>query len=244
MQMRVADSKGNPISTMEHWRSLVRKDQWREGRSAHALADFMLNNSGASLIESRISSVVSLPVRLEHGIPECAARFDMYRGSARLDIGISGQIGTGDSLFVGLEAKVNERFGRTVCGKYLEAIKYMERNPGSNAPARIRELLSGYFADTDEPCVSRFSDIGYQLLTAAAGTVASPAHVSVFYVAVFRTREFDEERGKMNQRDYESFVSLTGGERLQPDDGECPARVLTLKGRQLFCIYEYLDVET
>ena len=244
MQMRVADSKGNPISATEQWRSIVGQDQWREGRSAHALADFILNRSGASLVESRISSVVSLPVRLEHGIPERAARFDRYRGPARLDIGISGQIGSGDSLFVGLEAKVDERFGSgTVCERYLDAIKYMERNPRSNAPARIRELLSEYFADTDEPCASRFSGVGYQLLTSAAGTVAFSADVSVFYVAVFRTLEFDEDRGKINQSDYENFVRLAHGERLKTDDEGCLTHALTLRGKPLVCIYEYFDVE-
>ena len=243
MGMTVADSRGNPISTLEQWKPLVSRNLWREGRSAHALADFVLNRGGAGLLESRISSVVSRPVMLEHGIPELAARFDGYSsGPSRLDIGISGQAGPGRSLFVGLEAKVDEKFGSgTVCEKYLEAVRYSELNPRSNAAVRVRELLSRYFADTADPCSSRFSGVGYQLLTSSAGTTAFQAGVSVFYVAVFRTREFDEERGRINQLDYENFVSLAGGRRLAQDDVGCQAHVLFLDGRQLFCIYEYLD---
>ena len=56
-------------------------------------------------MESSISSVLSSPIRLEQGTPEYAAKFDRYRGPARLDIGISGQAGAKQNLFVGVEAK-------------------------------------------------------------------------------------------------------------------------------------------
>ncbi len=245
MPLKVNDSKGNDIATLEQWSESVRRSHWRPGRSAYSLAEFIMNRNGAAHLESRISSVLSQPIRLEQGTPEYAARFDRYRGPARLDIGISGQTGSGESLFVGVEAKVDESFGsETVCERYQEAIKTLNSNPRSKASDRVRGLLSRYFADTDEPCESRFADVRYQLLTATAGTVAVQMDVSVFYVTVFKTHEYDEEDGKANQLDYDNFMNLTGGECLMQGDKGCLAHELTLDGRSLICIYEYLDVES
>ena len=176
MALKVHDSKGNDIATLEQWSESVRSSHWRPGRSAYSLADFIMDRNGAAHLESRISSVLSRPVRLERGTPEYAARFDRYRGPARLDIGISGRAVSGESLFVGVEAKVDESFGsETVCERYRDALQTLSGNPRSKAAERVTGLLSRYFADTDEPCESRFAGVGYQLLTATAGTVSAPA---------------------------------------------------------------------
>ena len=244
MQMKITDSSGNHISNMEQWRPLVRSEHWKKGRSAYSLADFILNRHGAAHMESSISSVLSSPIRLEQGTPEYAAKFDRYRGPARLDIGISGQAGAKQNLFVGVEAKVDEPFGSdTVCERYNQAVEDLSSNPRSKAVARVKELLSLYLGDTDEPCESRFADVGYQLLTAAAGTVAQHKDVSVFYIAVFKTGEFDEAKGDENQLDYENFINLAGGERLMRDHEVSLSHEMTLNGRRLVCIYEYFNAE-
>ena len=244
MQMNINDSKGNDIKTLEQWSASVSRAHWVEGRSAYALADFILNRNGTAYLESRISSVLSQPVRLEQGAPEYAAKFDQYGTPARLDIGISGQTASGESLFVGGEAKVDEPFGsETVCERYQEAVEYLKSNPRSKAAARVEELLSRYLADNDEPCESRFADVGYQLLTASAGTVAAEADISVFYVMVFKTRLYNGEKGEENRFDYENFINLVGGECLMRDNEVCLAHGITLNGRRLICIYQYFDVE-
>ena len=245
MPLRVTDSKGNDIATLEQWSKTVRRSHWKQGRSAYSLADFIMNRNGAAHLESRISSVLSQPVTLEQGTPEYAARFDRYRGPARLDIGISGGTGSGESLFVGLEAKVDESFGsETVCETYQKAIETLKSKPRSKAAARVKELLSRYFVDSDEPCESKFAGVGYQLLTATAGAVAVEADVSVFYVAVFRTLDYDEENGEKNQLDYDNFMSVSGGECLIQGDKGCQVHELTLDVRRLICIYEYFDFKS
>ena len=244
MQMKVTDSSGNHISTMEQWRPLVRPQHWKKGHSAYSLADFILNRQGAAYMASSISSVLSQPIRLEQGTPEYAAKFDRYSGPARLDIGISGQAGAKQNLFVGVEAKVNEPFGsETVCERYNQAIEYLSSNPRSKAVARVKELLSLYLGDTDEPCESRFAEVGYELLTAAAGTIAQHKDVSVFYVAVFKTGEFDEGKGDENRLDYENFINLAGGERLMRNNEVSLSHEMDLNGRRLICIYEYFNAE-
>ena len=250
MPLKVIDSNGNDITTMEQWSESVRPSHWKPGRSAYSLADFIMNRTGATHLESRTSSVLSQPIRLEQGRPEYSAEFDRHGNPARLDIGISGQTGSGESLFVGVEAKVDEPFGsETVCERYQKAIETLNSNPRSKAADRVKGLLSRYLSDTDEPCESRFAEVGYQLLTATAGTIAVQMDASVFYdvyvfyVAVFKTHDYDEEDGRENQLDYENFMNLTGGECLMQDDKGCLAHELTLDGRRLICIYEYFDVE-
>ena len=240
--MKIYDSKENDIHTLEQWSASVRSSHWKEGRSAYSLADFILNRNGTSHLESRISSLLSQPVVLKRGTPEYAAKFDQYGGPARLDIGIFGHTASGESVFVGLEAKVDEPFGsETVCERYQEAVEYLNSNPRSKAASRVKELLSRYLADTDEPCESKFANVGYQLLTATAGTVASEADRTILYVAVFKTHLYNLEKGEENRLDYENFIKLAGGECLLGSNGECLAHEITLDGKRLICIYEYFD---
>ena len=239
MPFKVIDSRGNEITNLEQWSKTVKRSHWKPERSAYSLADFIINRDGVAHLESRIGSVLSQPVRLEQATPEYAAGFDRYEGPACLDLGISGRTESGGSLFVGLEAKVDEPFGsETVSERYEKAIKTLKSNPRSKSAARVKGLLSRYFADNDEPCESRFSDVGYQLLTATAGAVAVKADVSVFYVVVFRTLDYEEGRGKKNQLDYGNFMRVSGGEKLIQDDNHFLAHQLTLDGRSLVCIYE------
>ena len=150
---------------------------------------------------------------MEQGTPEYAARFDGYQGPARLDLGISARTGSGQSLFVGLEAKVDEPFGsETVVERYLQALETLRGNPRSRAAARVEELLSRYFGDREEPGQSKFAGIGYQLLTAAAGTVAVGAELSVLYVVVFKNMEYEEEKGIANRIDYDAFMNASGAQ--------------------------------
>ena len=139
---------------------------------------------------------------------------------------------------MGLEAKVDEPFGsETVCQRYQEAIETLKSNPRSKAASRVKELLSRDFADND-PCESKFADVGYQLLTATAGAVAVEADVSVLYVAVFKTGDYDEDKGRENQLDYDNFIRASGAECLIKGDTGFLAHDLTLDGKRLVCIYE------
>ena len=131
--MRIEDSRGKEISNLDQWRSRVfgrpsKVRHWKRGRSAYSLAEFILNRRrGAAYLENRLSSVLSRHVKLEHATPEYLAKFDSYRGNpSNLDLGITGHVGwlaLRQSLFVGVEAKVDESFGSTVSSRYASAIK-------------------------------------------------------------------------------------------------------------------------
>lgn len=249
--MRVVDSHGRPISSLDEWRRLVfdgtsKSRHWRKGRSAHSLAEFIIGQrNGAAHLQRRLSSALGLSVKLEEATPEYLARFDSYLGGpSNLDLGITGSVGCSDrcsSLFVGVEAKVDEPFGSTVKGRYTAAFKDRSDGKRTNAPERVKELLSRYFSVSGSPVTSRFAGIRYQLLTGTAGTVSYPAERSVFYILVFRTSLYDEGKGQANQRDYESFVEAARGRSLIRTGSGSRADELELDGKRLVCIYDYVD---
>ncbi|MDE2937532.1 MAG: hypothetical protein OXR67_01225 [Chloroflexota bacterium] len=76
------------------------------------------------------------------------------------------------------------------------------------------------------------------MLTATAGAVAVEADVSVFYVTVFQTLDYDEESGRKNQLDYDNFMRVSGGRVLIQDTNGFQAHELSLDARRLICIYE------
>lgn len=99
------------------------------------------------------------------------------------DGGIFGETEDGKSIFIGVEAKVDESFGAPVLESYLKAKTRQIAGEPTNAPQRIEKLLAMHF---NNPDVSMF-DIRYQLLYATAGTIAAGADISVLYVTVFQT---------------------------------------------------------
>ncbi len=242
--MRITSHKGDDLATLEQWKVCVRSNHWKKGRSAYSLADFILNRNGAKILATRIASILGQPVKLETATPEFRASFDHYRGNpSNLDLGIFGLTDSKSNLFVGLEAKVDESFGdKTLCERYLAAVRELTRNPRSRACDRVKNLLSLYFSETSEPCDSRFSKVGYQLLTGTAGTVARQKDVSIFYVLVFRTSEYDEHKGKANWSDFERFTEVAGGKPLNNGQSGLHAHELTVGGRRLICVYDYFQM--
>ena len=239
--MTITNPDGSEITTMEQWSERVNSSHWKPGRSAYSLADFVMNRGGGAVLRERVSSVSSQPVTLDTGTPEYGAKFDSHGGSpSKLDLGIFGRVEGESSLFVGLEAKVDEPFGSdTVCKRYQRAVNYLEENPRSKAADRVRDLLSHYFGETADPCDSTFSDIRYQLLTSTAGTVAVGADIPVFYVMVFKTDLYDEGKGRENRLDYERFIEAAGGRVIVQGEDGFDAHEIIVAGKRLICIYDY-----
>ena len=248
--MRIVDSRGQRISNLIEWRSRIfdgtsKEKDWKKGRSAHSLAEFIMDRKGAAYLETRMSSVLSQHAKLEQATPEYLAKFDSYRGNpSNLDLGITGyveRLTLRASLFVGVEAKVDETFASTVKSRYSSAMKKRAAGKNTNAPERVKGLLSKYFSVHGSPDSSRFADIRYQLLTGTAGTAAALGEVSTFYILVFRTSMYDERRGLSNLEDYESFMEAAGGRLLIRDGKDFRADELELDGKRLVCVYDYVD---
>ena len=236
--MRIEDSKGNQLTCLDDWRGLQVPDKWKPGRSAHSIADFVVNRQGASSLRDRVSSVLGEPVEFLKLVPEYEVRFDRYGRGRVHDLGIFGDTVSGQSLFVGVEAKVDERFNEYIGDAWREANQERDRGKGTHKPERIQELCTRF---RNGPGITENSEIRYQLLYGAAGTVDAGADVSVFYVAVFMTDDYDPAVGEANYRDYLRFVECAGGEPIGTDEIGASSHRLTVGHRPLVSIYEYFD---
>ena len=241
--MKIVSSRGSEISSLDDWPRPTKKNQWKEGRSAYSVADFILNRDGAAHLESRLSEVLRREVSISLITPEKEIRFDRYGRGRVHDLAIYGADSTGKTLFVGLEAKVDEKFGQTVQDRFEDAQKQLVRYPRSRAAERIKTLPAQF-----SPSLSLNSmlDIRYQLVHGTAGTVAArqengnPCDTYVFYVLVFKTSLYDEHVGQENHQDFMRFISRAGGSDLNHQDVK--AHSLTVDNKPLTCIYEHLEI--
>ena len=238
--MRIETTQGAEIRSLDDWKKLYdsQSHQWKEHRSAYSVADFMLNRNGADRLRARVSNVLLEEVTFDRAIPEYEIEFDEYGKGRVHDLAVFGRVSSGKSLFVGVEAKVDEAFGLSVHDAYLAARARKIVGKSTNLPERIEKLLGLHFSSPD---VSMF-DIRYQLLYATAGTLAANADVSILYVVVFRTPLFDKTIGEQNHKDYRAFVDKIGGHPIGVQNKLALGHEVKLGGRTLHCLHEYLDL--
>jgi hypothetical protein len=242
MLMDVVGFGGEKIESMDAWAKLFDSPrsahQWKQFRSAHSIAEFVLNRNGAASLQMRVGQALGEDVQLERATPELEVRFDQFGSGRKHDLGIFGRTASGKSLFVGVEAKVDEPFGALVREAYLGAKARQIAGESTNAPERIEQLLKLHFR---EPDPSMF-EIRYQLLYATAGTLAATADVSVLYIVVFKTPLYGETIAAENYRDYAHFMAKIGAGQLKLPSKEAVAHKILLNGRELVCLYEYFEL--
>jgi hypothetical protein len=242
--MKIEDTSGREILTFDDWANLYdtprERRKWKEHRSAWSVADFVINHDGVAQLQARLADAIGQSITVDRVVPEFEQRFDQYGHGRVHDLGVFGQAADGRSVFVGVEAKVDETFGATVHDAYLQAKAKQITGKSTNAPLRIEQLLALHFA---EPDPSMF-DVRYQLLYATAGTLAANADISVMYVVVFKTPLYDESIGANNYRDYIHFVNKVGGMPVSLTEKGVVAHTLNLDGRALLCLHEYFELPT
>lgn len=240
--MDIIGPGGEKIESMEAWAKLYDSPrsahQWKQFRSAYSVAEFILNRRGGAALQTRVGEALGEPVELERAAPEFEVRFDQFGRGRMHDLGIFGQTASGKSLFVGVEAKVDEPFGALAREAYLSAKARQIAGESTNAPERIEKLLKLHFR---EPDPSMF-EVRYQLLYATAGTLAAAADVSVLYIVVFKTPLYNETIAAENYRDYAYFMAKTGAGPLKLPNKEATGHKLHLGEKELVCLYEYFEL--
>ena len=235
--MEIEDSNGKQLNSLDDWKNLHSPEHWEPGRSAYSVADFIVNRKGACKLRDRISSVLGEFVVFLKLIPEYEVRFDCYGGKHRVhDLGILGRTESGKSLFVGVEAKVDESFGAYVSDEWRKAVEQRSRGQSTSKPERIQELCARFDGGLG---IATDADIRYQLLYGTAGTVCAEKDVSVFYVAVFLTEAYDDSIGESNRRDYKRFIEQAGGRPTGDDGMGASSHYLMLGRKPLVSVYEY-----
>ncbi len=233
--MRIEDSKGNQLNSLDDWENLHNSEKWKQGRSAHSIADFIVNRKGACKIQERISSILGESIEFLKIIPEHEIKFDKYKNGRVHDIGIFGETISGKSIFVGVEAKVDETFGKYIKDEWRDAEIKINRGKKTCMLQRIKELCAKFKNGSE---ITENAKIRYQLLHGTAGTTASCADISVFYVAVFLTELYNDSIGKSNYQDYRQFIEEAGGESTGFDG---ISHRLMIGGKPLISIYECFE---
>lgn len=110
--MRIEDSSSNEITNLTDRAKLYETPQtlhqWKEGRSAYSVADFIVNHDGVRIIQNRIEEVIGQTLQIERAVPEYEVRFDNFGRGRIHDIALFGTTTKGETIFVGVEAKVDE----------------------------------------------------------------------------------------------------------------------------------------
>lgn len=200
------------IATLTDWLSLAPPmgglDQWRDGRSAKELARYITESlpQMPKELEQLLCSFSRMDSTFDWSA-EYVTDFQKYgygRGNGRNhDL-----ILYNDDIFVGIEAKADEEFGKNTIAK--ELVKATE-----NKKLRIDRLVSLVFGDETENHLT----LRYQLLTACAGVLLEAKQRklrnALMVVLVFLKDGTDgngrpyycEEKRMRNNMDWEQFLS-------------------------------------
>ncbi len=243
--MKVTDYNKTPINNIKDWeekffKGTQKEQHWKKGRSAYSLAEFVMNNNGAATITAIVSKIIGKNVVLEKAIPEWEVRFDEFGHGREHDLGIWGKVeATNETLFIGLEAKVDERFGDRVSDAFIVAKTKQLNDISTNAPQRIEKLLQRNF----KPLKVTHWNLRYQFLYATVGTTSEGADISVLLVIVFKTDSYDEQIGKENYKDYSKFLNAIKAEKIWGDK-DIEAHKISVDNKTLYSIYVSIKHET
>jgi len=242
MPVQIEDPHGNIVTDMTSWANIFdsprERRHWKPGRSAHSLADYVIQHRGLNRINERVGQLIGQSVTFSRAIVEHEVRFDEFGKGRMHDLGVYGNAADGQSVFVGVEAKVDESFNKTIGEAYFDAKCKELSGKSTKAPQRIEQLMILHFGEIDR---SMF-DLRYQLLYATAGTLAADADLSILLVVVFRTELYDELKGADNHRDYIAFMEKLSATRRCTFNQHGDVHEVEIGGKPLTCSYEHISL--
>lgn len=208
------------IRTLDEWLELAgpkgKKKQWVDGRSAKECARAWLEKLGETPpeISRLLRQLGGGPIMIDRAEPEALLTFDGHGGPRNADMAIWAADDIGP-VAVTIEAKADEPFDELLPRVLSEALERRLESADSGALARATDLARSLFHPR-QPKQPRLDQIRYQLMTAAAGTLAMAqrhgASRAVLVVHEFRSAETSWEKLKANAHDLNSFVRrLSGG---------------------------------
>ena len=224
------EKDGIAITCLKDWQRLAppkSPDQWVEGRSAYEVANAWCGATGPAVPECLRALFETADLirglEVELAVPEHRIRFDDHGGEPRnADLALVGHA-AGLRVAVTVEAKADEPFGASVAQTMAAALERLLQNPQSRGVRRVEDLVRALLTHhaTGLPPVG---ELRYQLLTAAAGTlayaIAEGADTAVLVVHEFLTDKTKDHLHDRNAEDYRAFLRRLGGED-QLDAKQC-----------------------
>lgn len=206
--------------TLDDWLSMAgpkgREKQWVDGRSAKECARAWLEKRGEMPpeIARLLEQLGGGPLRIERAEPEALLAFDGRGGPRNADMAVWAADDTGPVALT-IEAKADEPFDELLAGVLISALERQLETTESGALARAIDLARSLFPPR-QPKQPRLDQIRYQLMTAAAGTLAMAhrhgANRAVLVIHEFRSAETSWAKLNANAEDLDTFVRrLSGG---------------------------------
>ena len=220
--MRIINREGLAITSVAEWEKLGKpasETHWKEGRSAFELARAWSEGDAAQRVAELLSLRPELAgLQLLDAVAEKKTQFDDNpRGPRNHDLLVHAST-DGGPLVIGVEGKADEPFDLPLAEWRQKAL---ERSPSSGAPARLDNLTRHFFnaiLDTDD-AQPPLAGLGYQLLSALAGTLADAqsdsAHQAVLLIHEFVTDDTEDLKHRVNAEVLEAFLIRLG---LEPSE--------------------------
>ena len=231
--------KKDVIETYDDWErvfSAVKPKDWKVGRSAQSLAAFMMEKDGFRYVRSLVGKAINKPIdeiEVEKVTVEGRVAFDNYNHSREHDLAVVARTKSNQTIFIGVEAKVDESFGSKTIKQYETAA--LKKNENSKVPARIKGLKEYY----PEASTTEFEKLQYQLATATAGCLCARTEKNlvfdyyVFMVLVFKTSLYNVDKGEKNRNAFDSFIDAIKAEEFGESIYKC-----TVKEKPFMIIYK------
>lgn len=221
------NKKWSSVQNVEDWISSFKDSKKNEeGKSALSLAQFCKRPDIESIIKGWIEPIINENYTLLSAMPEESSSFDDY-GKGRIhDLGIKGKTESGKTIFIGVEAKVNETYNGYVSTIYSQKKVEQQKGKSTYIPERIEGLISRYFSGK----ITVDSNVRYQLLYAFAGTVCEDCDYTILAFVTFK-KECKESSLRRNKQDLINFLEKIGYNRLSEDLYKCE-----ISGRTLYII--------
>lgn len=223
--MKILSPSGQPITSLADWETLggpVSPDQWVPGRSAYELAAHWIERDAERHVRGLLTLVDDfVGLTFTEGVAEKETQFDgNARGPRHHDLLVRGVIPAGP-VTVGVEGKADESFGDPL---WLHREKALKSSPNTGTLMRTDVLCKRWFGvrphnDTARPGLAL---LGYQLLSALAGTLADARSDDSVLAAVlvqeFVTDKTADDKHDLNARAYDEFLDrLLAGKQHRID---------------------------
>jgi hypothetical protein len=222
MDNLIIKNKKETVLTASNWKegfiAVDERRHWEPGRSAERLAnDF--SNGNPSSGEKSLRNIIKLflgsddilwkEAYIEHG-----SKFDKYRRPRMQDLAIWGEF-SGQSFFVGVEAKVDEPFGSRTIKEQEAYIKSLSRK--TNAGRRLTKLKEDFLQGIEKAVYEEFR---YQLLYYLAGSFREEPDIIIMPVIAYNSKLCNKQKAEDNYYAYTSFMTNLGFTKIAENDGE------------------------
>ena len=181
--------KWQNIKDVRDWvKSFDSSSKDEKGHSALSLAEFC----SRAKIEEEFNVMLKPVFQSENFIlqtaqPEKSSRFDNYSKQRIHDLAIYGKTDSGKSIFVGVEAKVDETYNSNLSKIYDKAKSEQLNGKSTMIPQRIEELIKNYF-----PGLSTHSSVRYQILYSIAGTLCEQCNFNILSIPNIQDLQIQE----------------------------------------------------